>query len=342
MESILFVGPIADTGGPAIKNKILVKQIQKKSNLVVWNTYDKSLRARMGSIIKILFSKQKYIIVAVSRKGRNLLYPFLLLKNLVCKTHFCCIAIGGKVEDSFNNILSERALKKADLITVETKGIKNNLEIKYALNNVYWMPNYKEFRVPLDDCISEKYNTKTTRFLFLSSMRDVKGVKTLIEAFNIVKKSGYDIQLDFYGPIKKDLSQEYLKEIENTSGMNYCGEVKNENVLDVMSKYDVFVFPTEYSGEGFPAVLVEALVVGLPVIASNMNYNGEIIKESINGFLFSIGSEIELADKMAYCCSHKEKLKTISQDNVSESRQYDSSIVIEEYCNTLRKKGWPI
>ena len=36
MESILFVGPIADTGGPAIKNKILVNQIQKKSNLFVW------------------------------------------------------------------------------------------------------------------------------------------------------------------------------------------------------------------------------------------------------------------------------------------------------------------
>ena len=246
------------------------------------------------------------------------------------------------MEESFNNILSEKALKKADLITVETKGIKNNLETKYALNNVHWMPNYKEVKATLDNCISDKYNTKNTRFLFLSSMRDVKGIKILIEAFNIVKKSGYDIQLDFYGPIKKDLSQEYLKEIKNTSGMNYCGEVKNENVLTVMSKYDVFVFPTEYSGEGFPAVLVEALMVGLPVIASDMNYNGEIIKDSINGFLFSIGNETELAEKMAYCCSHKEELKKISRDNVSESRQYDSSIVIEEYCNTLKKKGWPI
>ena len=34
MESILFVGPIADTGGPAIKNKILVNQIQKKIKFI--------------------------------------------------------------------------------------------------------------------------------------------------------------------------------------------------------------------------------------------------------------------------------------------------------------------
>lgn len=342
MESILFVGPIADIGGPAIKNKILVNQIKKKSNLCVWNTYDKSLKSRLGAIIKILFSKQKYIIVAVSRKGRNLLYPFLLLKNLMCKTRFSCIAIGGKVEESFNNVLSEKALKKADLITVETKSIKHKLETKYALNNVHWMPNYKEFRFELASNVSDKYNTENTSFLFLSSMRDVKGIKTLIDAFKIVKKSGYNIQLDFYGPIKKDLSQEYLKEIGNTIGINYCGEVKNENVLTVMSTYDVFVFPTEYTGEGFPAVLVEALAVGLPVIASDMNYNGEIIKDSENGFLFSKGNVTELAEKMTYCCSHKEELKKISQDNVSESRRYDSSIVIEEYCDTLRKKGWPI
>lgn len=342
MESILFIGPIADIGGPAIKNKILVNQIQIKSNLSIWNTYDKSIKSRLGAITKILFSKQKYIIVAVSRKGRNLLYPFLLFKNSVCKTHFSCIAIGGKVEDSFNNVLSEKALQRADLITVETKSIKNKMEMKYTLDNVHWMPNYKEFKFRLDNNISNKYNTKKTKFLFLSSMRDVKGVKTLIDAFKIVKKSGYDIQLDFYGPIKKDLTQEYLKEIENTAGMNYCGEVKNENVLNVMNTYDVFVFPTEYSGEGFPAVLVEALVVGLPVVASNMNYNGEIIKENENGFLFSKGSVTELAEKLTYCCAHKEDLKRISQNNVYESSQYDSSTVIDEYCDELRKKGWPI
>lgn len=340
MEGILFIGPIADIGGPAIKNKILVNHIQKKSNLSIWNTFDKSIKSRLGAIIKIFFSREKYIIVAVSHKGRNLLYPFLFLKNIVCKTHYSCIAIGGKVEDSFNNVLSEKALRRADLITVETKSIKNKMEMKYALDNVHWMPNYKEFK--LNNNISNKYNTENTKFIFLSSMRDVKGVKTLIEAFKVVKKSGYDIQLDFYGPIKKDLTQEYLKEIENTTGMNYCGEVKNENVLTVMNTYDVFVFPTEYSGEGFPAVLVEALAVGLPVVASNMNYNGEIIKESENGFLFLKGNVADLAEKMIYCCAHKGELKKISQNNVYEARQYDSSNVIEEYCNRLRKKGWPI
>ena len=35
----------------------------------------------------------------------------------------------------------------------------------------------------------------------------------------------------------------------------------------------------------------------------------EIIKDNINGFLFSIGNETELAEKMTYCCSHKEELK---------------------------------
>lgn len=342
MESILFVGPIADVGGPAIKNKILVNQIQTKSNICIWNTFDKSIKSRVGAIIKILFSKEKYVIVAVSRKGRNLLYPFLLFKNIVCKTHFSCIAIGGRVEESFNNFLSEKALQKADLITVETKGIKKKMETKYTLNNIHWMPNYKEIRFNLNNDINDKYNNKNTKFVFLSSMRDGKGVKTLIDAFEIVKRSGHDVKLDFYGPIKKDLTQEYLTEINSSNAMKYCGEVKNENVLNVMSAYDVFVFPTEFLSEGFPAVLVEALVVGIPVIASDTNYNGEIIRENENGFLFSRGNATELAEKMMYCCSHKNDLKRIARNNVNESKQYDSTTVIEEYCGELRKKGWPI
>ena len=40
MNEILFIGPIAQTGGPAIKNRILVDYLQKYAPLKIWNTYD--------------------------------------------------------------------------------------------------------------------------------------------------------------------------------------------------------------------------------------------------------------------------------------------------------------
>ena len=82
MKEVLFIGPVAMTGGPAIKNRILVKYLQQSTALKIWNTYDKSIKARVGAIISILFSKQKYIIVAVSRKGRETCCTHLYYLNI--------------------------------------------------------------------------------------------------------------------------------------------------------------------------------------------------------------------------------------------------------------------
>ena len=210
MNEILFIGPIAQTGGPAIKNRILVDYLQKYAPLKIWNTYDKSIKARVGAICKILFSKQKYIIIAVSRKGRNLLYPILLLKHKFSGCKYSCVVIGGQAVDSFKNQSSIKALHYADVVTVETEGLKAQMEDSFSLANVHWMPNYKDMEknVPVVD--AESFKNHTLRILFLSSMRDMKGVKTLFEAFKKCRALSEDIELDYYGPIKKDLDQTVL------------------------------------------------------------------------------------------------------------------------------------
>ena len=342
MNEILFIGPIAQTGGPAIKNRILVDYLQKYAPLKIWNTYDKSIKARVGAICKILFSKQKYIIIAVSRKGRNLLYPILLLKHKFSGCKYSCVVIGGQAVDSFKNQSSIKALHYADVVTVETEGLKAQMEDSFSLANVHWMPNYKDMEknVPVVD--AESFKNHTLRILFLSSMRDMKGVKTLFEAFKKCRALSEDIELDYYGPIKKDLDQTVLTEIEKTEGVRYCGAVDNDKVLDVMSRYQVFVFPTEYPHEGFPAVLVEALATGLPVITSDINYNGEVINDGHNGFVFAHGSVEQLAEKIGYCYEHRTELEIISHRNLTEAKKYNAKVVIDNYLTVLRKEGWPV
>lgn len=342
MEKILFIGPIANSGGPAIKNRILVKYLERQTSISVWNTYDKSLKARLGAIFKILFAKQNYIIVAVSRKGRNLLYPFLLLKRLVTPLHFSCIVIGGRVVDSFNNKLSIKALYKADVVTVETKNQKEQMEQAFKLTNVYVMSNYKELTDVKIQVPKSKYEKEKLRFVFLSSMRNLKGIRTLIEAFCNVKDLGYKISLDFFGPIKEDFDQELLEKIRKTEGMDYCGEVKNENVLSVIQEYDVFVFPTECKHEGFPAVLVEAQAAGLPVIASNVSDNPEIIKNGENGYIFAAGDVKQLENVLIRCYTHRSELYAIAKRNQINAKQYNAKNVITAYANQLSMMGWPI
>lgn len=342
MEDVLFIGPIAKTGGPAIKNRILVEHLQKIASLKVWNTYDKSVKARLGAITSILFAKQKYIIIAVSRKGRNLLYPFLLFKHRISKCRYSCVVIGGQAVESFKNKSSISALHQADLVTVETEGLKAQMEEAYGLKNVHWMPNYKELKSDAPQVKPEAFQASTIRMIFLSSMRDLKGVRSLFIAFKKCRESGLNIELDYYGPLKDDLDRSLLTDIEHTEGVRYCGVVDNDKVLTVMSEYQIFIFPTEYPHEGFPAVLVEAQSVGLPVIASDINYNGEIIKDGQNGFIFPHGNVEELANRISHCYEHRDELIAMSRRNIADSKQYDAGTVISAYTGKLREAGWPV
>ena len=77
---------------------------------------------------------------------------------------------------------------------------------------------------------------------------------------------------------------------------NYKGVLQPEEVLTTLRKYDVLIFPTHYEGEGCPGILVEALSVGLPIIASNWKYNEEFVENGVNGFLcevFDVESYVE-------------------------------------------------
>ena len=342
MEDILFIGPVAKTGGPAIKNRILVEHLQKTASLKIWNTYDKSIKARLGAISSILFIKQKYVLIAVSRKGRNLLYPFILFKHTISRCKYACVVIGGQAVDSFQNKSSIKALHQADLVTVETEGLKAQMEEAYGLSNVHWMPNYKELKANTPQIDQRSFHQSTLRMVFLSSMRDLKGVRTLFDAFKKCREIGLNVELDYYGPLKEDFDRSLLDDIEKTEGVRYCGAVDNDNVLSIMSQYHVFVFPTEYPHEGFPAVLVEALSVGLPVIASDINYNGEIVRDEENGFIFCHGNVDQLVDKIRYCCEHRKELAAMSQRNISASKQYDAKRVIGAFAESLRKAGWPL
>ncbi len=342
-KTILFIGPVAESGGPAIKNRIMTGYLKRSAGLRIHNTFDMSLGARLGAIRELLFAREEYVIVAVSWRGRNLLYPFLLLRKILRKTHYCCVVIGGNVMNHLRFRTVVRAIQNADLVAVETEGLKKRVEEAFDIDNAYRLPNYKE---GIAGCAAgtetKEYRHDPLRFLFLSSMRDGKGVRTLLKAFRQILGEGLPAELDYYGPVQKDLDPEFLPEVEKEEHVRYQGEVRNEQVLSTMASYDVFVFPTEFTTEGFPAVLVEALAAGLPVIASDINDDPEIITHEKNGWIFPHGDADRLADCIRGCFRDREALARISKANLEEAEQYDAETVLEQFRAVLESRGWPV
>ena len=95
------------------------------------------------------------------------------------------------------------------------------------------------------------------------------------------------------GPDKQRL-QKMIDSLGLTKQVKLIGW--QSNTAEFLKKLNIFVLPS--FGEGLPVCLLEAGASGLPVIASNIPSNQEIIIDQKNGLLFDPHNSKELADKI--------------------------------------------
>lgn len=71
---------------------------------------------------------------------------------------------------------------------------------------------------------------------------------------------------------------------------------ERHDIADIMRALDVFVLPS--LNEGISNTILEALASGLPVVATRVGGNVELVEEGINGCFFEPGDEAELAQAL--------------------------------------------
>lgn len=109
---------------------------------------------------------------------------------------------------------------------------------------------------------------KMLRLVFLSR---ISPMKNLSAALRFIAKVKSHVTLDIYGPIEDkaywDECQVLLTKIPSHIRIAYKGCVHPEDVVETLTGYDLFVFPT--LGENFGHVIFEALLAGCPVLLSD-------------------------------------------------------------------------
>ncbi len=120
-----------------------------------------------------------------------------------------------------------------------------------------------------------------------------KGLKILLQAFLEVLKSDAKCKLWIVGdgPLRSEL-QELAMAIGISDHVAFLGF--QEDVLGIMAGMDAFALPS--LTEGTPMALLEAMSLGLPIVASAVGEIPQIIKSGENGLLVSPGEPRQLAD----------------------------------------------
>lgn len=154
--------------------------------------------------------------------------------------------------------------------------LDNTAKIKYPFN--YYIYNAVETR---DNPLKK---TIDLRKLLVISRIDLKekALLELIEAISILKEKGRKFTVDIYG------DGEDIKKLEKK--IRKLGLEKNITLkgfiiepMTVMPLYSFFVLPSKI--EGLPISMLEAISLGLIVVASNVGGIPELIEDGETGFL---------------------------------------------------------
>jgi len=157
-----------------------------------------------------------------------------------------------------------------------------------------------------EKCLVIKHGIESSQFPFVSVNRDVvnigfvgrfypsKGIHLLLKAFHSVCKSHQSLNLLLVGEGKlHKMIEEFINRNDLIEKVFILPPQPNTH--DVFSKLDLLIVPSEKL-EGFGLVIIEAMRIGIPVIASDLPVFCEIIKDNKNGILFTTGNLEELID----------------------------------------------
>lgn len=139
--------------------------------------------------------------------------------------------------------------------------------------------------------VSEKFKQKTKggnwdldaqttiRGLYVSNISLYKHQWYIVEAVSILRKKGYNISIQFIGPIDplaEDLFFNSINEFDpNKRFVKYINAVTHDEIPAYLKLADIFIFAS--SCENMPNTLIEAMASGLPIACSNRGPMPEVL-----------------------------------------------------------------
>jgi sugar transferase (PEP-CTERM/EpsH1 system associated) len=156
----------------------------------------------------------------------------------------------------------------------------------------------------------------------------IKDHRTLLKAAALLSGSRIDVRVLLVGsgPERDKLQSLATGALEG----RVCFTGDSSRVSEMLNAMDVFVLPS--LGEGMSNTLLEAMACGLPVLATNVGGNPEIIENDVNGCLFTPGDAEWLASKLKFLARDPaliHQLGTAARNRAIES--FSLSRMLETY-----------
>ncbi len=140
----------------------------------------------------------------------------------------------------------------------------------------------------------------TPTILAVARLAKKKGLQDLIDAGGMLRERGIDVECRIAGdgPLRLEL-QERIDSARLGKVVTLLGAQTEAGILGELNQAAVFVLPSvrtpDGDMEGVPVSLMEAMAVGVPVIATRTGAISELVENGSNGLLVDPGDAAALA-----------------------------------------------
>lgn len=224
---------------------------------------------------------------------------------------------------------------KCDAVVYVSQGVREDFKKLYRVMDqaeyIIYNPVFERKPQIPEHIRSGKVLGRPLRLVSVGRLDVEKRQRLLIEAIVELSKNGCEAELYIYG---QGALEEELKKYAQEQGVAEKVHLKGFStaILEELRQYDIFVLSSEF--ESFGNVIVEAMGVGLPVVAMDCPVGPrEILQNGRFGVLTENGDVKQMAQAIEQIVA--EYPSDVVRDAFAASEKYELKYVTEQYVQML-------
>lgn len=352
-----------DPGGPATYAKILEQELPERGIKIALlkfsavRRYPKVVRHIAYFVLLVRAGKDSDAILALDPVSTG--FPAMLAARLLKKPFFVKVVGDYAWEQGTQRFGIRVSLDEF----VRTKHVPFSVEV-FRKIQTYVAQSARTVIVPSEylrgivsrwgidkECVSVIYNAMQeeeegtlpasveglTRPRIVSVGRLVpwKGMPGLIDAMATVQDEFPDAVLLIAGDGPDRDALERFSHARLKKGGVLLGPLPHADTLALIRDADIFVLNSTY--EGLSHLLIEALALGKPVIATNVGGNPELIEDGKNGLLVPVGDRTVLTEAIVHLLknpSHQDQLGSAAMES---AKRFSTAAMADATAATLTR-----
>ena len=224
------------------------------------------------------------------------------------------------------------SINHSDCVTSVSESLKQDtLNVFDVHKEIKVIPNFVDFSKHQhhdEDCQRSLIAQDDQKIItHISNFRKVKRIDDVVEVFYRIQKEVNAILIMVGDGPERLKAMETCEKLGIESKVKFLG--KSNQVYQILCYSDLFVLPS--ASESFGLAALEAMMMRVPVISTNVGGLPEVNIDGESGFLFELGDVEGMAQKSIALLKNEQKLESMKDNALTLAKRFDIEAVVSQY-----------